>query len=141
MLISHAVHIEAPPDLVWRESIDVESWPEHAPQMKSIVRIDEGPFGPGSSARVTPHGFWGAVWTVREFEDGRSFSWDCDMLPGVHLVAGHVVEPDGAGTKLTLSLRSSGPVATLMAPVFSRIFNRNVSQEGAGLKAYCEARV
>ena len=141
MLISYTTHVDAPPDLVWRESIDVESWPNHAPQMRSIVRLDDGPFRLGSSARVTPHGFWGAVWTVTEFVDGRSFSWGCDMLPGIHLVAGHVVEPDRDGAKLTLSLQSSGPGATLLAPVLGRIFRRNVGQEGAGLKAYCERAV
>ncbi len=93
----------------------------------------------GSSAKVTPHGFMGSVWVVTEYEEGRSFAWEADFLPGAHLVADHVIEPADGGTRLTLSLTSSGPVAMLLSPVLGRISRRNTRQEGEGMKAYCES--
>jgi hypothetical protein len=87
---------------------------------------------------VTPHGFFGAVWTVTEYADGRSFTWEADMLPGLHIVAGHIVEPEDGGTSLTLSLNSTGPTVLLMWLALRRIFTRNTQGEAAGLKAYAE---
>ena len=138
MFISHSVHIDAPPQKVWDALMDVERWPVFAPQFKSIVRTDQGPLALGKQARVTPHGFMGSPWTVTRFEDGRSFLWECDILPGVHLAADHVVEPEGAGAKATLSLESSGPLAPAIVLALGRIFRRNTRGEAEGLKAFCE---
>ena len=60
------------------------------------------------------------------------------MLPGAHLAAGHVIEPQDGGTRLELSLTATGPAVTLLSPVLGIIFRRNVRQEGEGLKAHCE---
>ena len=138
MRITNTVHVSAPPAKVWAAMAGVERWPEFAPQFKTIVRKDDGPIALGKSALVTPKGFFGAVWTVTEYTEGRSFTWEANMLPGLHLTAGHVVEPDGDGTRVTLSLASSGPASVLLALPLGRIFRRNVRQEGEGLKAYCE---
>lgn len=138
MHFSHTVHIDAAPEQVWAITVDVENWTAFAPQFKSLVRSEDGPLGMGSSARVTPHGFFGAVWTVTEYEEGRSFTWEADMLPGLHIVAGHVVEPESGGTSLTLSLDASGPTLVPMWLALRRIFRRNVTGEAAGLKAYAE---
>ena len=138
--ISNAIHIDAPPERVWRIMADVERWPEFAPQFQKIVRRQQGPLAMGSSATVTPKGFFGAVWTVVEYSEGRSFTWGANMLPGVHLSGGHIVEPDGDGTRVTLSLEASGPMWLPLAPALTRIFRRNVSQEGEGMKAFIEAK-
>lgn len=135
---THTVRIDAPIDKVWSAVLDVERWPEFAPQFKSIVRTDEGPLAEGKAARVTPHGFPGAVWTVTRLEQNRSFLWEADFLPGLHLAADHVLEPDGDGTKATLALDSSGVLAPIAALAVGRVFRRNVRQEAEGLKAYCE---
>ncbi len=136
--ISNAVHINAPPERVWRVMADVERWPEFAPQFKTIKWKDQGPLTLGKTATVTPKGFFGAPWTVVEYTEGRSFTWDANMLPGVHLSGGHVVEAEGDGTRVTLSLKASGPMWMLLAPALARIFRRNVQQEGEGMKAFIE---
>jgi uncharacterized protein YndB with AHSA1/START domain len=138
MHISYSVHIDAPPAKVWDAVVDVERWPEFAGQFKRIERKESGPLAMGSSARVTPHGFFGATWTVSRFEPQRSFLWEANMLPGLHLAADHVVEGEAGGTKVTLSLESSGPSAAVMNLALGRIFRNNVRLEGDGLKAHCE---
>ena len=136
--IVNTVHINVPPDKVWTPMIDVEGWPSFASQFKSIERKEDGPLALGSTARVTPFGFWGAIWTVTEYEAGRSFTWEADMPPGAHLAAGHVIEAEDSGTALELSLTATGPAVTLLSPVLGIIFRRNTRQEGEGLKAHCE---
>lgn len=138
MFVSHSIHIDAPPERVWQALVDVERWPEFAAQFQRIVRSDDGPLALGKKARVTLRGFLSSEWVVTEFDEGRSFTWETDALPGLHLAGGHVIEPDGAGTRATMSLRSSGPVALLMAPATALIFGRNTRLECEGLKKYCE---
>jgi len=138
MFVSHTIHIDAPPDRVWQALVDVERWPEFAAQFQRIVRSDDGPLALGKKARVTPRGLPGSEWVLTEYAEGRSFSWESDALPGLHLVAGHVIEPAAAGTRATMSLRSSGPAALLIAPATALIFRRNTRLECEGLKKYCE---
>ena len=138
MFVTNTVRINAPGQKSWDVMVDVERWPAFAPQFRSIERKDEGSFAQGSKARVTPQGFMGSIWEVTEFEAGRSFMWEADVLPGVHLVADHVVEPDGDGTLVTLSLTSSGSLAALLAPVLGVIFRRPTRQVAEGLKTVCE---
>ena len=134
---SYTVHINAAPERAWAAMVDVERWPGFAPQFRSIERKDGGPLALGSKAKVTPRGLIGSIWEVTELEAGRSFTWETDALPGLHLVAGHVVEAVGVGSRVTLSLRSSGPLAAALAPVLG-VISRRPRQVGEGLKAYCE---
>jgi uncharacterized protein YndB with AHSA1/START domain len=136
---TYSVHIDAAPERVWRETVDIENWAAFAGQMQSVKRIDSGDFRVGSSARVTPKQFWSSLWTVTEMKPGRSFTWGSTLAPGLHVVAGHVVEPEDGGTRLTLSLRSSGPGALVAAPLTALVFRRNLRQEGNGLKRHVEA--
>ena len=136
--VAHTVHIDAPPAKVWEVMVDVERWPSFAPQLRSIERREAGPLRLGSSARVTPNGFFGSDWVVTEYSDGRSFAWETNAGPGWHMAAGHVVEPETGGARVTLSLKSSGLLATLLSPILGVIFRRNTRQEGEGMKAYCE---
>lgn len=140
MFVSHTVQIDAPPERVWEVLLDVERWPEFAAQFQRIVRSDDGPLAMGKKARVTPKGLRRSEWVVTEFTDGRSFTWESDALPGFHLAGGHMIEPDGAGTRATMSLRSSGPVALLMTPAAALIFRGNTRLACEGLKARCEGR-
>ena len=132
----HSVHIDAAPAAVWAVLMDVEHWPDWTPTMSKVERIDSGPFGPASSARVKLVGFPSTLWRVTQFDDGRAFTWAAQSGPRV--VATHVVEPDGTGTKLTLGIETSGALALVFAPLLRWVSPRNIRREAAGLKAYCE---
>jgi hypothetical protein len=136
---SETVTINAPPDRVWRETIDVERWPDFVPTFVEVKRADNGPFGLGQSARVTPKGFLGSVWTVTKFDDGRSFTWQSTALPGLRFVGSHTIEPDAGGACLTLDLVVSGWLAALMSPITSPTFRKNLKIEAEAFKSRCEA--
>jgi hypothetical protein len=75
---------------------------------------------------------------VVEYDEGRSFTWETSMLPGLRVSGGHAIEPEDSGTRVTLSLRASGPAWALFGWALARTFRQNVEREAAGLKVYCE---
>jgi carbon monoxide dehydrogenase subunit G len=136
---SQTIHIEAPPETVWAVYTDVERWPEWTEAMKKIERLDEGPLKLGSTAHVEAAGAPASVFTVTEFTDGRSFTWETKAR-GVKGVAFHRLGPDGDGTKVTLGVQMSGIMATLLGPMIRSIARRNVRMEAEGLKRRCESQ-
>ncbi len=136
--VERSVHIEAPPEVVWRVWTDIERWPEWTASMRKITRLDQGRFGPNSSAHVRANAPPAADWRVTQFDDGRSFTWEAEMT-GARAVATHLVEPDGARSKATMTFSiSGGLLVTLLAPLFALISRRNLRMEAAGLKRRAE---
>jgi uncharacterized membrane protein len=139
MTVEHeeSVQIEAPPERVWAVYTDVERWPDWSPVIRKIERLEDERLALGSTARIEAKGGPPSVWTVTEFTDGRSFSWKSSAR-GVKLMAWHLIEADGAGSKVKLGVRMSGLMATIFAPFLRRVAKRNVKTEAEGLKRRCE---
>jgi len=108
--LQHTVTIAAPPDRVWAVVVDVERWPERIPTVETVERLDPGPLVVGSRTRLRQPRLPEAVWTVTELADGSSYTWESSS-PGVTVTAAHVVEPHPDGSRLTLAVRVSGPLA------------------------------
>ena len=137
--IIEQVHIDAPPERVWAVVKDVERWPDWSPGTRSIKRLDDGPFALGSHAKVTMKGTRGLRWTVTALDEGRSFTWETDMMPGAHIVAEHIVEPRDGGSYVTLTLVTAGTGAAIVAPFLDPFSRKNVKAEAQGLKRLCES--
>jgi carbon monoxide dehydrogenase subunit G len=137
--IDRTVNINASTERVWAVMADVERWPEWTESMKSVERLDSGEFGLGSTAKLKIRRSPSAnVWTVTELMPNRSFTWETNS-GGVKGVATHVIEPDGNGSKVTLTVDLSGIVATLFGPMIAGQSRKNVEMEAEGLKRWCEA--
>jgi hypothetical protein len=131
------IHVDTSPDTVWRVYTDVESWPEWTTSMQKIQLVDDGPLALGSKAKVKLRGAPETIFVVTELAEGRSFTWESNAW-GLKSVAYHTVRPDGDGSIVTLGVRLSGPLATVLAPLFRSIARRNVGMEATGLKQRCE---
>src|SRR5215212_11930596 len=108
MVIEQSIEIAAPPRTVWPIMSDVERWAEWTASISSVERLDTGPFGVGSRARVRQPRLPVAVWTVSALEDGRSFDWRSDTVV-LKSVGRHRVEPMADGkSRVTLSIEWSG---------------------------------
>ena len=138
MHADHSTMIDAPPDVVWAVTTDVERWPELTPTVTSVVRLDDGPFGLGSAARIKQPGQPEAVWTVTEFVPGEAFKWETHRR-GLRMTGAHRVTPSGDRTTSRLSVEASGLVATLFGPVLRLLTQHALVQENRGLKERCEA--
>lgn len=137
MTVEHTVYIEAPPDVVWAVTEDVERWPEVTPTVTSVVRLDGGPLALGSAARIKQPGQPEAVWTVTEFVRGERFAWET-ARPGLRMTGSHQMAPDGSGTTNVLRVEASGLVATLLGPVLRPLMRHALTKENCGLKARSE---
>lgn len=127
----------APPAEVWRLFADVERWPEMTRSMREVRRLDSGPIHVGSEAIVRQPGLPRARWRVTEIEPDRSFTWETSA-GGVTAVGGHLVEPAGQGSKITLTLRQHGPLAGIMGLLLGRLSRRYLSMELEGFRAASE---
>lgn len=137
MLTENTIDIDAPPDVVWAVTEDVERWPEWSPTMTAIARVDDGPFALGSAARVKQPGFQEVVWTVTAMDRGRSFTWEGHVV-GMHMIATHEVIPVDDRTRSVLRLEMRGLVARLMWPFIRGSVRASLQKENTGLRDRCE---
>jgi carbon monoxide dehydrogenase subunit G len=136
--LQHAVTVAAPPERVWEVLTEVERWPERIPTVDSVERLDDGPLRVGSRTRMQQPRLPEAVWTVTDVDEGRSFTWE-SRSRGVAISAGHVVEPHGTTTRLTLSVSLSGPLAPVGWLMTRGLTRRYVETEAASIKRVAEA--
>jgi len=130
--LQRTVTIAAPPERVWAVVVDVERWPERISTVDAVERLDAGPFVVGSRCRVRQPRMAPAVWTVTDLVDGSSFTWE-SRSPGVTVTGVHEVEPHADGSRLTLSLTMSGPIARLAWLLTRARTTRYVETEAASI--------
>ena len=137
--IERVIEIAAPQEQVWAAMSDVACWPEWTASVTEVERLDHGPFGVGSRARVRQPRLPTAVWTVSEFGPGHAFEWR-SRAPGLLSVADHRVDVAGDhASRVTLSITWSGPLAPVVRLLFGGLSRRYVEMEAQGLKRRCEA--
>lgn len=130
------VDIAAPADRVWSIVEDVERWSEWTASIRDVEPQAPGPLALGSRYRVRQPKLPAAVWEVTELEPGRSFTWT-SRSPGLKTTAVHALADHEGGTKVTLGIEQSGPLAFLALP-FASLTRRYVAMEAAGLKRRAE---
>ena len=91
----------------------------------------------GSEARLRVRGAPALVWRVTEYTEGQSFTWEADSM-AVHSRASHVIDLDGEGSRVTLTVTNDGWPATLLTPFLAWVGRRNLRLETEGLKRRCE---
>jgi carbon monoxide dehydrogenase subunit G len=133
----HVVEIAAPPDTVWRVLSDLERWPEWTRSARS-VKLESGDWLTAASrAELQLAGGRPSLWQVTSLDDGRSFVWE-NRQTGLRTIAGHFVEPAGAGSRVRLAVDMSGPLVLFLRPYLAYVTRRNVGWEAAGLKRRSE---
>ena len=135
---SITIDIAAPAERVWEVMSDVERWHEWTPTVTSVTRLDAGPLGVGSRAKVVQPKLPEAEYAVTELSPGRSFTWVATSS-GVVTTARHEVDPPPGGTRVRLSVSQAGWLGRLMAPFYRGLTDRYLANEANGLKATCEA--
>jgi uncharacterized membrane protein len=133
-----AVDINAPPQRVLAVLFDVERWPEWTSTVTQVQRLDRGPFGVGSSARVVQPRLRPAVWQVTELDENRSFTW-VTHAPGARITAGHFVEAQGDGSRAALSFEIAGWLGPIVSRLYRGMIQQYVATEASGLKQRSES--
>lgn len=135
--VNVTVDIAAAPERVWDVMRDVERWPEWTPSMERVQRLDGGAFAVGSRVRIKQPSLPPSDWQVTALEQGRGFVW-ASRSPGVRVRAEHWIEPARDGSRVTLSLQFSGPLAPLVARLGRSLIERYVAMEANGLRERSE---
>lgn len=135
----NTVTIDAPVDVVWKLTTDIENWPAVTPTVTRIVRLDDGPLAVGSRARIKQPGQTEAVWTVTRVEDRREFTWQTRRM-GLTLVGSHLLSEVDGGCRNTLVLDVAGTGAGLFGRVFGRLMRTSIARENAGFRARAQQR-
>ena len=136
--MQHTVAIAAAPERTWAVLVDIERWPERIPTVTAVERLDAGPLTVGSRTRLQQPRLPTEVWTVHELTDGSSFTWS-SKSPGATVTAGHIVEPDPEGSRLTLAITVSGPMGRIGWLMTRSLTKRYLESEAASVKRSAEA--
>jgi carbon monoxide dehydrogenase subunit G len=122
--------IDAPVDLIWRLTTEIDDWPAFIPTVQRLERLDDGPLRVGSTARLKQPGQTAAVWTVTRLDPRREFTWET-RRPGIRMTGRHLLEPAGPGTRNTLVLETAGPAAGLFTALIGPLMRNSVHRESA----------
>lgn len=133
------MRIEAPPPVVWQVMTEVEAWPEWTASVRSIVRLDPGPLHVGQRLRISQPRLPTTVWRLTELSEKSEFVWTAGG-PGARTTARHRVEPDGTGSRVTLTLTQRGPLGVLVGKLTNGLTRRYLEMESGGLKKRSEER-
>ena len=102
---------EVPAEAVWEKAYaDAEAWPKWNEEIKRASL--DGPLALGAKARIVFGTGLRLRFRVVEFEDGRLFT-DEARLPGARMGHRHLVEPEGAGVRLTNTIYIEGRLSWL----------------------------
>ena len=130
--------VDAPPEQVWPLFVDLERWPEMTKSIREVRRVDQGPFQVGSEAIIKQPRLLPARWRVTELEPGHSFIWET-TTGAVTSVGAHIVDADGQGSKITLTLRMHGPLARLAYAFLGGLSRRYLLMEMEGFRRAAES--
>lgn len=144
MRYEHTVSIAAPPEVVWRVLVDVETWPQLTDSITRLNRLETGPLRVGSRASIKQPRLPGNVWVVTELVDYDRFTWETSGV-GWRTRAVHEIAPPGAGTltsrcTLHLVLEMTGPVGRVLGRLSAGTVRRYVGMEAEGIKRHAEAQ-
>ena len=140
MKYSQSFQINAPIASVWQIMADVERYPDWAPTFEKAEFLGGKTLAEGLRVRLWVKGTPPSEFVVMEFTGGSRFAWETKAR-GVHARADHLLEASAGGTRLTLTVDTSGFMATLFVPMLKRVSVRNLALEGNALKAQAEALV
>jgi uncharacterized protein YndB with AHSA1/START domain len=140
MTIFSSTDITASPQRVWDLISDVRHWPQLLPHtVTSVTPLQpDRPEEVGAGYVVEQPKLRRATWEVIEWAPPHRFAWR-SHLTGVTTTGTHVVEPQDNGSRATLSIDWSGPLAGLVRLAYGRLTQRYVDIEGGNLKERAEA--
>ena len=121
MIVELSHEIQAPADLVWSVTSDVERWPRWMPTVQSVTAIMPGPMAPGSRYLLKQPLQAAAAWEVTRYEASQAFEWERRENGLLLFVGTHEVEKHRANTKIRVSLKAFGVVNTLLRPLFAAV--------------------
>lgn len=141
MIKAGSVEIGAPASVVWDVYSDVGRWPEWTSSVQRVVPLDGAELALGRRFRIKQPWFPPLVWEVTEVHPGLSWTWR-QRSPGGTTTAWHeLVARTVDATLVRQGIDQRGPIGSIVGTLTSRLTERYLAMESAGLKARCEPTV
>lgn len=140
MDITHELLIQAPVEVVWQATIDIESWPSITPTVTAVERLDDGPVQVGSRARLEQPGQREKIWTVTTVQPNERFEWEA-IVAGVRTVGSHRMAAAEGGCRNTLVITLHGRRGRLLGLLAGRSMRASLRKENAGFQRHAEATI
>ena len=143
--VRNSVHIDAPPDVVWRVGRDAERIPQWNTTAVA-VRDVTGPLDQVGTRFTIESRIAGrplaVMWEIREVEPPRYFVATATTPMGGSARQRVDYEPEDGGTRVTLDMEyelAPGLLGTLLSKAFAeRMLQRDVVHSGENFKALVE---
>lgn len=118
---------------LWERVRNVEEWPKRTSSVTSAHIDNEGPLAIGSRIIINQPGAPEATWTVTEYVEGNSFTYEM-RRSGLITTAHHVVEAEmPSGSSLTLIFSMQGRLAKVWGFLMGRKIRKFLELEATGL--------
>jgi hypothetical protein len=133
-----SAEIDAPAPTVWAVYRDVARWSEWTASVDHAVPLDGPELTVGARFAIKQPRLPRMVWEVTAVEPGRSWRWR-SRSPGVTTIGWHEVDALEHGrTRVRQGVEQRGWMAPLFGLLTSRLTERYLAMEAAGLKARSE---
>jgi uncharacterized membrane protein len=138
---STSITINADQEATWKVLSDVAHWPEWTPTVTKVEVLDQSKPRLDNRYKVYQPKLQPVTWTVTEFASPSGFTWESRM-PGVLMIAEHVVKPIGAEqTETTLTFSFQGLLGAIVGRIYGRISKAYIDTEAQSLKKRVESSV
>jgi hypothetical protein len=120
-------------DALWNRVRNLEEWPKRTASISSAKILGDGALAIGSEVVINQPGAPEATWTVTEYVEGNSFTYEMQRS-GLVATALHVVEAElPTGSSLTLIFSMEGRFAKVWGFVMGRKIRKFLELEATGL--------
>jgi hypothetical protein len=113
--LEHSAESTAHPHAVWRRYVDVEHWCDWSRLGVEWSRID-GPFQVGTKGKSKPPGSPALRFRLVAVEPDEMFASEVRLFGG-RLRFEHLIEPTGAGSRITHRVTLRGALAFMYSPL------------------------
>lgn len=142
MRIQQGVQINAAPEAVWEIMANTERRLEWEAGLEGLQITSEGALSVDATLREVRKSMGRraeSAYRITEFEENKSVGWT--TLSGPFKSDGAIwIEPEGAATQVNMTMEADvGLLFTLLSPIFSPMFNRQVRNNLRRFKALVEA--
>jgi hypothetical protein len=112
----------------WDHLACIEAWPSWAAHIKKIELRPPGPLGPASSGVIHLSRWLKPEFRMTEFNLPQNWKWASPFL-WLTVIYDHQFESlDAEHTKLTWVIEARGFAASLLGPLFARIYRRHLDR-------------
>jgi Polyketide cyclase / dehydrase and lipid transport len=132
----YSIETSAPPEAIWREWVDVSSWPEWNGDIERIELV--GPFAAGSKILMTPIGDEPVELRIAEATEPNVFVDEADLGEIVVRTTHRVERIGGERSRVTYRMEITGPAADTLGPQLGPQISGDFPETLAALVAHAE---